>query len=512
MTEGSVLVLHELEKLSPDSPKDTEPRKEEDNQKWQIILEPVFLGSMMAITLGQTSLQNFYLRTACTVDLGKNHSICDRGVGDEFRAAEAASQEIVAGYNVSRTFVGCFISTVVLMFVGPWSDCSGRRKPLLIMSLVGMNVMTLTILLLLTFPGAPTWVVLYAVQLPLSMGGNFGLLSAASFSYIGDVCHSTNRDVTRTMGVHRATLQVAQVVGSVSGPRLYRHLGFYGVFPLVLTLQFLSLVYVIWVVKDVKVNKENSVSVLDWRLPINAVKCLVRKREGYRRTIIIFMMIVALCDRMYISADTLLGYMYFRYKFHMDDILYGSYLAYKNVICFIGTLLILTVLKRRLRLSDEVVGALSCISLIISQFGLIIASSIIFAFAIPLVGIISQGSLVVHRPIINKQILPTEQGKIFGILGALESGTQTLSSPSFSYLYSRTVSTMPDAWLIPAIAMSSLQVGAYMLSKKLRLKMTQNTEEVPKKEVPLKNFNQNDAEKPLKENQDFSLNGTEVKS
>lgn len=31
----------------------------------------------MAINLGQTSLQNFYLRTACSVDLGYNESICD---------------------------------------------------------------------------------------------------------------------------------------------------------------------------------------------------------------------------------------------------------------------------------------------------------------------------------------------------------------------------------------------------------------------------------------------------
>lgn len=40
---------------------------------------------------------------------------------------------------------------------------------------------------MLTFPGASTVQVLYAVQIPISLGGNFGLLLAASFSYIGDV-------------------------------------------------------------------------------------------------------------------------------------------------------------------------------------------------------------------------------------------------------------------------------------------------------------------------------------
>lgn len=55
------------------------------------------------------------------------------------------------------------------------------------MPLVGMSVMTTGVLLLLTFPGANTVQVLYAVQIPMSFGGNFGLLLAAAFSHIGDV-------------------------------------------------------------------------------------------------------------------------------------------------------------------------------------------------------------------------------------------------------------------------------------------------------------------------------------
>lgn len=64
-----------------------------------------------------------------------------------------------------------------------------------------------------------------------------------------------------------------------------------------------SLVYVIWAVKDVNVNKANKVSVANWRLPINAVKCLVRKREGYKRIIILLMLAVALGDRVFLSGN-----------------------------------------------------------------------------------------------------------------------------------------------------------------------------------------------------------------
>lgn len=47
--------------------------------------------------------------------------------------------------------------------------------------------MTIGVLLMLIFPGASTVQVLYLVQLPISLGGNFGLLLAAAFSHIGDV-------------------------------------------------------------------------------------------------------------------------------------------------------------------------------------------------------------------------------------------------------------------------------------------------------------------------------------
>lgn len=59
-------------------------------------------------------------------------------------------------------------------------------------------------------------------------------------------------------------------------------------------------------------------------------------------------------------------------------------------------------------------------------------------------------------------------GKIYGILGALESATQTFSSPLYSLLYAKTVSTLPDAWLIPGIVLALLQLLSYLITKRLR--------------------------------------------
>lgn len=59
-----------------------------------MLLEPALVGAMLAINLYQTSAQNFYLRTACTVDLKFDPSICDKGVGEQFEAAEVITTPI----------------------------------------------------------------------------------------------------------------------------------------------------------------------------------------------------------------------------------------------------------------------------------------------------------------------------------------------------------------------------------------------------------------------------------
>ncbi|KAH9639435.1 hypothetical protein HF086_002124 [Spodoptera exigua] len=467
MNEGTVDIQSELEKLRRPSYREPLPENEEikesktspsqetdDPQKYRLILEPALVGAMIAINLGQTSLQNFYLQTACTVDLGVDLEVCLKG------DMEAESQVVVSGVNVSRSFIGSLISTIILLFVGPWSDCSGRRKPLLILPLIGMSVMTTGVILMLIFPGASTVQVLYAVQLPISLGGNFGLLLAAAFSHIGDLCFATGRDVTRTMGTHRAAVQIAHVLGAVGGPLLYRTFGFFGVFPLVLFLQVSSLIYVIVAVKDVNVNRDNKVSVCNWKLPFNAVYCLVKPREGRKRTIIFLMLVVTLGDRMLLS----------------------------------GTLLILSILKRRLRLSDEMVGMLSCASYILATSGLIAATMTWCVFMLPLVGIIAQGSQVVQRPLLNKQILPTEQGKIYSVMGSLESAMQTMSSPLYSLLYTKTVATMPDAWLLPGIGLAFIQLFSYLITRKLRQSVDlktnptdlAETEKNPETKIPLR--------------------------
>lgn len=97
------------------------------------------------------------------------------------------AQKIVSSLMVVSGFVAGFITSLLLIFLGPWSDKSGRRKPLIILPICGMFFTSLFMLIVQAFPKLSTkWVVLAEI-LPLALGGNFTMLIMAGFNYLGDV-------------------------------------------------------------------------------------------------------------------------------------------------------------------------------------------------------------------------------------------------------------------------------------------------------------------------------------
>lgn len=91
----------------------------------------------------------------------------------------------------------------------------------------------------------------------------------------------------------------------------------------------------------------------------------------------------------------------------------------------------------------------------------------------------------------------------------MESATQAISSPLVSLLYSRTVATMPDAWILPGITLAILQLFAYLVTRRINIKNPPPVSPV-KKNIPLKTIIKVESEKPLKEDQDDDLNSKEV--
>ena len=68
-----------------------------------------------------------------------------------------------------------------------------------------------------------------------------------------------------------------------------------------------------------------------------------------------------------------MSYLFSRYQFSWDAGQYSAFMTYKTIVGFVGNFVSMVVLNEKLKLSDPIVGIISCFS----QF----VAAVMFAFA-----------------------------------------------------------------------------------------------------------------------------------
>lgn len=98
------------------------------------------------------------------------------------------SQKIITSLSVGSNFVEYLLTFLMLLFLGSWSETSGRKKTAILIPIFGMVTTSICLWILQAFPNISTIWVLYMKVLPYSISGNNSLMTMATFSYLSDVC------------------------------------------------------------------------------------------------------------------------------------------------------------------------------------------------------------------------------------------------------------------------------------------------------------------------------------
>jgi len=169
-----------------------------------ITVEPLLGFYMVATILSSFATQNLNLDKACWVNLALNDSVCglnERNIvvvvdrDREAATAEALTQQLVANMLVWKTILQWTISSVLVVFAGSWSDRNRKRKPCMLVPIVGEFLATIGRLLCYNYYyQLPMEVTAIAETIPASLTGGAVTLTLSVFSYIGDVT---------TVSVHR---------------------------------------------------------------------------------------------------------------------------------------------------------------------------------------------------------------------------------------------------------------------------------------------------------------------
>lgn len=158
-------------------------------------------------------------------------------------------QETSASFVLYNSLVENSLPVLLVLFLGVWSDANRKRKPCLVLSLMGKLCRSLGLLLNAYYMGWHPYVLLFTVALPHSFGGGNAVFHMAAFSYVADT--SVPRSRTLRLGVAEAFWFLGSPVGLYLGAFLYERGGYICVFSTAVTFHFIAVLYTALILPEV---------------------------------------------------------------------------------------------------------------------------------------------------------------------------------------------------------------------------------------------------------------------
>lgn len=129
-----------------------------------ITLEPMVACFVLPSMLLMLGVQNLNLEKACRVNLNYNQTVCDalrnRDTAN-YSEQEIEIQKLVARMTGWKMAINSAIPCLLILFFGSWSDRHGKRKPCILIPLVGQILMAFALLLCVYFDRTPIEVAIF---------------------------------------------------------------------------------------------------------------------------------------------------------------------------------------------------------------------------------------------------------------------------------------------------------------------------------------------------------------
>jgi hypothetical protein len=197
-----------------------------------ITVEPILVCYVLPSVMASLATQNLNLEKACRVNLGLQTEVCDaltaRNASGYNQTDEIVVQKLVTTMNVWKSVVQSLIPSMLLLFLGSWSDRHQRRKPCMILPIVG-EICTCVGFLLSTyfFYQLPMEFNAFFESVPPSLTGGWFAMFMALYSYISGISSVETR--TFRIGAVNLFSNISVTIGIALSGVLYKQIGFYGV-------------------------------------------------------------------------------------------------------------------------------------------------------------------------------------------------------------------------------------------------------------------------------------------
>ncbi|GBP81218.1 hypothetical protein EVAR_58056_1 [Eumeta japonica] len=394
------------------------------NMKKNITVEPALAMFVVPSVLAMLATQNLNLEKACGVNLKYGNEVCTAlrlRKRVNYTAEELQVQNLIATVQAWKNVLHAAIPTILMLFFGAWSDKTGKRKICMLAPIFGeiitclLNIMNTW----LFYQVSVEWTVFMEVIFT-SLTGGWYIMTLGTYSYLGDI---TSKD-TRTFrfGILSLCMTIGFPIGMGLSGILLKHLGYYGVFTISLSLQIINFCYVLFWVEDHtwlenknEVPQKGCMAFLGEFFDFQSLKKTIQvafKKGPKNRRLKICLVLCAVC------------------------LTFGP---------IKGTIFAISFLSRRVKVDDAALGMVSAVSKICGALMTAFASDTYQIYAVPMIEILSGSSIIAMRSIASKLVTYQELGKINSLFGLVETMTPLIFAPLYSRVYIRTLRALPGA-------------------------------------------------------------------
>lgn len=199
--------------------------------KSNITVEPILAGLIIPSMLARLAIQNLNLDKTCRVKLNYNDTICDalidrKGNLTEF---EGEVQKVISNIESWKSVIQTSIPTLLVIFMGAWSDRTGNRKVCILMPIFGEFMVCISNLLsTFFFNEIGVEVTMFFEALFPAVTGGWVMVYLGVFSYISDITDEESR--TFRVGLVNLCMTAGIPIGTALSGILLKILGYYGIF------------------------------------------------------------------------------------------------------------------------------------------------------------------------------------------------------------------------------------------------------------------------------------------
>ncbi|XP_045469577.1 solute carrier family 46 member 3-like [Harmonia axyridis] len=451
-------------------------RKPENEEKWtlgrklkyivnNITVEPLLFLLLVPSAMNNLTTLNLNLEKACRINLHYNSSVCDalamRDKSGYETYHEEEVQKLVSQMTTIKMIIVGSYPTLLMLFVGSWSDRHGRRKPLILMPIFGDLVSTICLYFCAYYflDLSIEWTMM-AETIPFALCGTWTCEFLGLYTYVSGLC----KDEERTVRIGAVT--VCQIISLTLGMMLsgvmINVLGYKGVYVLSSVLLTLSFIYGVVMVKESniqtdkeKANAENSIKeFFSTKHIVSTFKVCFKNGADNRRSKMTVLMLLSFMVMGPLFGEYSVVYIYTRLKFKWSEIDFSIYSTVHSIVQVIGGSIALSFFSKYLGCDDATLGIIATITKICACIIYAFAPSTLIFYVGAFAEIFHSTCHIAMRSIMAKLVPPQELGQTNSIFAIFESITPLLFGPLYNKVYKETINTFPGSFYIVTVSLN----------------------------------------------------------